>query len=95
MNIAIIVAAVVAMLSPTVVSSQEPACFQVARGATYGYYQPDTHAQIVGRFVADEELELRKDQGDWMLVMGHGVDSAWRKARMTSWVETKNLRACQ
>ena len=69
-------------------------CAIVAVGKATIYYEPKV-SSIVGVIPMGEELKVIKASGDWYLVNGHGIDSSWRKARMSGWVDSSQLAPCQ
>jgi hypothetical protein len=74
-------------------------CAAVTTSSIRAYFHPEVPSQeipsLVGRFTLSEKLKVIEVSGDWVLVNGQGIDSSFRKARLSGWVESSQLAYCQ
>ncbi|MGD8405310.1 MAG: hypothetical protein PVJ21_16740 [Anaerolineales bacterium] len=63
--------------------------------SVHAYYEPAFESALVGWFVEEEELSLRRVKDDWWLVAGRGIDAGMHHTRMTGWVQASYLGVCK
>lgn len=77
----------------TVVSSGRP-CARVTATSLHVRYGADYDSAIMGWVTHDTLVTVRRQDGDWWVIHGHGIDFQGRETRMTGFVKSDFLELC-
>jgi len=84
------------LASPTALPTVEISCARVTADSLHVRYNATYHSGIMGWFVVDTPLTVRREYPGWTMVNGPGVDLHGRKTRMTGFVKSEwiQVEAC-